>query len=488
MKKRSWLFCAASILALTLPAAAQPVTVVVNGQPMNFSQPPIERTGRVFVPLRGIFEQLGASVVYSNGQINATAHGRTVSLNIGSTQAMVAGQPATLDVAPFIVGSTTFVPLRFISQALGASVNWNDQTSTVTINGGGRPPMEMRPPQPPPPPPARVAYLVSRWPTGSMYDAGNVIRFTFNRPVVTDSLRIWLDGNRLPNRVRQSGPASYAMDIDVPLPSGTASRARDGHDGQRRPIRCCLGIRNRRALVTGAASGLAAGIAADLARDAFARVAITYRTTPPDATISAIEAAGARGSAVSLEFLGDADTIERGLAEIVARHGPFDTLVHGVGPLVAGRFERATLDDYREAFDGNVRSAVLASRAVLPAMREASFGRIVFFAMLGSAETRPFRSLALYAAAKSALVGFARALAIEEAARNITVNVVAVGDIREKTLTREQARQRTADNPRGRPGSYEDVADAVRFFIAEERDFITGAVLDVNGGLQRAAE
>jgi hypothetical protein len=96
MKKRAWLFCAAGMLALALPVAAQSVTVVVNGQTMNFTQPPIERAGRVFVPLRGIFEQLGASVVYANGQINATAHGRTVSLNIGSTQATVAGQPATL--------------------------------------------------------------------------------------------------------------------------------------------------------------------------------------------------------------------------------------------------------------------------------------------------------------------------------------------------------------------------------------------------------
>lgn len=249
-----------------------------------------------------------------------------------------------------------------------------------------------------------------------------------------------------------------------------------------------MGILNRRALVTGAAAGLAAGIAADLARDGFAQVALTYRRTPPDATLAAITAAGARASAASLDFLADEQTIEGGLAEIVARDGPFDTLVHAVGPLVVGRFERSTLDDYREAFDGNVRSAVLAARAVLPAMRSASFGRIVFFAMLGSAETRPFRALALYAAAKSALVAFARALAIEEAPRNVTVNVVAVGDIREKTLTRNEARERTANNPRGRPGSYEDVADAVRFFIAEDRDFITGAVLDVNGGLQSATE
>ena len=81
------------------------VTVIVNGQTMNFTQPPIVRAGRVFVPLRGVFEQLGASVVYSNGQINATGNGRTISLTIGSTQATVGGQPETMDVAPFIVGA-----------------------------------------------------------------------------------------------------------------------------------------------------------------------------------------------------------------------------------------------------------------------------------------------------------------------------------------------------------------------------------------------
>ena len=97
--------------------------------------------------------------------------------------------------------------------------------------------------------------------------------------------------------------------------------------------------------------------------------------------------------------------------------------------------------------------------------------------MLGSSETRPFRGLSLYQAAKSALVAFARCLAIEEAGHGITVNVVAPGDIREKSLDRVSAFEREARNPRGRPGSYEDVADAVRFLIAPQRDFITGAVI-----------
>jgi 3-oxoacyl-[acyl-carrier protein] reductase len=108
--------------------------------------------------------------------------------------------------------------------------------------------------------------------------------------------------------------------------------------------------------------------------------------------------------------------------------------------------------------------------------------------MLGSSETRPFRGLSLYQAAKSGLVAFARCLAVEEARHGITVNVVSPGDIREKSLDRAQAHQRAARNPRGRAGSYEDVADAVRFFVEEPRDFITGAVIEVTGGLQTAQD
>jgi 3-oxoacyl-[acyl-carrier protein] reductase len=242
----------------------------------------------------------------------------------------------------------------------------------------------------------------------------------------------------------------------------------------------------RRALVTGAAGGLAAGVASALARDGFAHVAITYRTTPPDSTLAAIESAGARAAAARLDFLAGEREIEDTLAALATDRGPFDTLVHAVGPIVVKRFARLSLDDYRAMLDGNLRSAVLAARAVLPAMRENRFGRIVFFGSLGAGETRPYRGFAFYQAAKSALIAFARCLAVEEAQHGITVNVVVPGDIREKTRDRTEARKATAPNPVGRAGSYEDVADAVRFFVAAERDFVTGAVLDVTGGLSQA--
>src|SRR6185437_15948515 len=198
---------------LAQPANAQNVTVIVDGQTMTFDQPPIIQTGRVFVPLRGIFERLGASVVYANGQINATGRGRTVSLRIGSTQATVDGQPTTLDVAPFIAGQRTLVPLRFIAQSLGASVNWNDGTSTVTINsgrGGGAAP----------PPPGPGVDLSFRWPTGTVYNHYPQIRFQTNRPVRVGGFRILLDGRDITGNVASNGQWFYVA-TPFSLPMGT---------------------------------------------------------------------------------------------------------------------------------------------------------------------------------------------------------------------------------------------------------------------------
>lgn len=211
-------FLALVVTIVPLAGTAQSVTVIVNGQTMNFTQAPIVRTGRVFVPLRGVFEQLGASVVYQNGQINATRRGRTISLTIGSTQATVAGQPETIDVAPFIVVATTYVPLRFISQALGASVNWNDSTSTVTISGGGGMPPQNEAPEGQPPYSGSTRFVTVA-PTGSTENAYPTIRFQFDRPVRLASFRITVDGQAVTSGLRQDGPA-FAFDMPWRLDRG----------------------------------------------------------------------------------------------------------------------------------------------------------------------------------------------------------------------------------------------------------------------------
>jgi hypothetical protein len=131
---------AAALLATSLAAgaaAAGPVSVTLNGNALNLNPAPPERGGRVFVPLRGVFENLGASVVYASGAINATGRGHTVSLRIGSQQATVDGQQQTLDVAPFVIGASTYVPLRFVSQALGATVNYDGANRVVALSADG---------------------------------------------------------------------------------------------------------------------------------------------------------------------------------------------------------------------------------------------------------------------------------------------------------------------------------------------------------------
>jgi len=235
----------------------------------------------------------------------------------------------------------------------------------------------------------------------------------------------------------------------------------------------------RRALVTGAGSGLTAGIAAAIAADGFERIALTYRASDPSATIAAIRLAGASVSATHLDFDGETRAVAAALGALVAGEGPFDTLIHGVGELTVKRFVHLGPEDYDRAFDANVRSAILTAGAVLPAMRAARFGRLVFLGGNGASETRPFRGFTLHQAAKSALTAFARSLAVEEAPFGVTVNVIEPGDIRDKTADRAAARSLGK-------GSFEDVADVVRFLVAPERDFVTGAVIAVTGGLSEA--
>jgi copper amine oxidase-like protein len=236
--KKAAILCALIAAGIAAPGFAQQVSVTVNGQALALSPGPIERTGRVFVPLRGIFERLGAGVVYSAGTINATKGSTTVSLRIGSTQATVNGQVQTLDVAPFIVGATTYVPLRFIAQSLGANVGYDDATRVVAIQlaQGVPPPMPPPrpvPPRPLPPPLPEVRLRNQRPEPGSeITNRFAIIGAEFSRDVFADSVRVWIDGA---NRTMQSGVSSTAFSFRPPAPlefgSHTvrvAGRARDG--------------------------------------------------------------------------------------------------------------------------------------------------------------------------------------------------------------------------------------------------------------------
>lgn len=124
-------------LASTLAISA--VRVVIDGKPQQFRQSAVLRNNRVMVPLRGIFEALGASVQWNEAArtVSATKDSTTVILTIGRSIADVNGRAVELDTSAQIINGATMVPLRFVSEALGASVQWNARTSTVTIDSEG---------------------------------------------------------------------------------------------------------------------------------------------------------------------------------------------------------------------------------------------------------------------------------------------------------------------------------------------------------------
>jgi hypothetical protein len=151
------LLAALALAPLPAPLAAQSapaIRVLVNGDPVAFDVPPTEVGGRLLVPLRGVFERLGATVEWepSTQRITARSADRAIELVVGQRDAAVNGRPVVLDVPPMLVGGRTMVPLRFVSEALGAYVQWQAETRTVliTVAAAGAP----RPPAPAPPAPA----------------------------------------------------------------------------------------------------------------------------------------------------------------------------------------------------------------------------------------------------------------------------------------------------------------------------------------------
>ncbi len=123
-----------TFLAL-LSTAAGAVTVSVNGQPLEAESRLVG--GRVFVPMRAVFQALGADVTYQKGQILASGL-NLVELELGASEAKVDGRSVELDAPPRLMAGKTYVPLRFVAQSLGAEVEWNASRQSVAVQKGGK--------------------------------------------------------------------------------------------------------------------------------------------------------------------------------------------------------------------------------------------------------------------------------------------------------------------------------------------------------------
>ena len=236
------------------------------------------------------------------------------------------------------------------------------------------------------------------------------------------------------------------------------------------------------ALITGGSRGIGAAIAKRLAADG-ANVAITY-TKGADAAASVvkeIERAGRKAIAIEADAA-DADAVKAAVEKTVTTFGRLDILVNNAGTAVPKRFEETTLEELDRLMDINVRGVFVATQAALKHMK--SGGRII---SIGSAvgERALTPGLVPYSATKGAVKMFTQGLSREVASRGITVNNVQPGPIDTDTnpATGEWAVPQKAFTALGRYGHVDEVAALVAFVAGPESSYITGANLNVDGGM-----
>ncbi len=243
-------------------------------------------------------------------------------------------------------------------------------------------------------------------------------------------------------------------------------------------------LKGKVALVTGGSGAIGAAICAALAR-AGAAVAVHYGTNRDGALAVAdqIGSEGGRAVVVGGDVSSEAE-VERFFQEARDQLGRVDILVNNAGALRDGLVVRMRLEDWRRVLEVNLTGTFLCTREALRDMLRARWGRIVnvtsVVGLVGNA------GQANYVAAKAGIVGFTKAVAREVASRNITVNAVAPGYVHSRMtegLDEEQRRFLTSQIPLGRTATPEEIAPAVVFLCSEEAAYITGQVLNVDGGM-----
>lgn len=243
------------------------------------------------------------------------------------------------------------------------------------------------------------------------------------------------------------------------------------------------------ALVTGASQGIGRATALRLARGG-ADVAINYRSHPDEAedVARAIRASGRRAITVAADLADPAQILDMA-ARVQRDLGTVSIVVNNAAVFPWRAWDEVTLETWENVFDVNVRAAWLTAKAFAPGMQAEGWGRIISMAsatfLTGSSH------LAHYAASKGALIGLTRSLARALGDDGITVNAVSTGKtltegfeqyFEEGVLDREETLQSRQDQAIKRIGAPEDVVGAIAFLASDEASYLTGQLINVDGG------
>lgn len=237
------------------------------------------------------------------------------------------------------------------------------------------------------------------------------------------------------------------------------------------------------AIVTGGGRGIGKAITLRLASEGAAVVVNSATETSCGAVAEEIRGAGGRAAAVAGD-VSDAAVVKTVVETAVSEFGGVHILVNNAGITRDTLMMRMKEEQWDEVLRVNLKSAFLLSQAVLRPMMKNKWGRIINITSVVGLIGNPGQTN--YAASKAGLVGFTKSLAKEVASRNILVNAVAPGFIETSMtegLNEEWKQKLLGEIPQGRMGSAEDLAGPVLFLCSEDSAYITGACLEVTGGM-----
>jgi 3-oxoacyl-[acyl-carrier protein] reductase len=247
-----------------------------------------------------------------------------------------------------------------------------------------------------------------------------------------------------------------------------------------------MNLEGRVALVTGAAQGIGRAIALALAEVGADVAGGDVKLAQLQEVAKEIEALGRKALALPLD-VSRPDSVQEAVDKTLEVFGKIDILVNNAGITKDNLLMRMNPEDWDLVLRVNLNGAFLCTRAVLPGMVRQRYGRIVNIASVVAQAGNPGQ--ANYIASKAGIIGLTKAVASEVASRNITVNAIAPGFIATAMTENmpEPVRQRMLSLiPLGRMGSDRDIACGVRFLASEEASYITGHVLNINGGMYMA--
>ena len=244
-----------------------------------------------------------------------------------------------------------------------------------------------------------------------------------------------------------------------------------------------MDLSSRVALITGASQGIGRACALRLAKNGVTVAVAARNQEKLNGLVQEINAAGGKSAAFVVD-VADEDQIKNAVKSALAQFGKIDILVNNAGITHDQLVMRMKRSDWDSVLNTNLTSAYLCTQQVIGSMLKQRWGRIInitsIFGQMGQA------GQANYAASKAGLIGLTMAIAREVGSRNITCNAVAPGFIETAMtagLAEDFKKEALKMIPLARIGTPEDVASAVAFLAAEESSYITGHVLNVNGGM-----